>query len=67
MHVVEGIQALLDLLCVLFKLGVGGEQVLGRCYLEVTPTNSPLKLLEERLTPLTGFGGWLSESLSASV
>lgn len=44
MYVVEGVQALLDLLRVLLVLGVGREQLLRRCCLDVIPTNSPLKL-----------------------
>ena len=56
MYVVEGVQALLDLLCVLLVLGVGREQ-LGRCYWDVIPTNSSLKIRGEGLTPFASFGG----------
>ena len=67
MYVVEGVQALLDLLRVLLVLGVGREQLLGRCYSGVIPTNGPLKVRGEGLTPLASFGGWVSGSRSASM
>lgn len=66
-HVIEGVQALLDLLCVLFILGVGGERVLGCSYSEVNSYRIVRLRYEKRLTPFTGFGGWLSGSRSTSA
>lgn len=65
-HIIEGVQALLDLLGVLFVLWVGRVQLLGGRWLYVNPVRVHLNR-EGRLTPFAGFGGWLGGSRSASM